>query len=188
MTPNEITNVAFWKGDAELIEDLYLRLLPRLRQKFGFDNPTAEDIIQQTLYKVFKAKKPIEGKLVDYLYVACRNNAIDYIRDKNKKKLSDWSEDSSDAGEENTFLLNEAAVEKNSTLLVMQQELEKLPETIQDMLAWKYGKEKSTYKEIVEKLNERGDDTNENTVRQRLHYYKRQLKNILLKLTSENDA
>ena len=144
----------------------YNQLMKREINKITRNKWDTDDVIQ-SVYIALIGKLPLlrtlsKPKLINYVIVASRNTALNYMRSLNKVEVISYDDDKADASQ----FISESSVEKEIFLRESQEDLiaawKKLDERSRQLIESKYVLEKSD-KEIAAELG-----VGENSVRMAL--------------------
>jgi RNA polymerase sigma factor (sigma-70 family) len=137
---------SFREGDKDSfrwIHDQMARPLLYFVENIIFSQPDAEDIVANAFYKLFHARAGLKSyeHVKRWLYVIVRNEAIDYLRLRNKQRQSshDLAYLASDVEEH-------AETERVKTVLLQSilAEIEKLPRQRRTILRYYFFEQKNT--------------------------------------------
>ncbi|MBQ7875259.1 MAG: sigma-70 family RNA polymerase sigma factor [Oscillospiraceae bacterium] len=131
----------------EFMANLYVSFYGKMKKKamtFVSDEHTAEEIMQETFIKLIENVDTVmnieKTKLPAYVYVAVRNTAFDYLRNKKRDKdfllLSDFDDEESFA--ESNVSEPETLFLQKENIRTLAKVLEKLPERDRIILESKY--------------------------------------------------
>lgn len=180
---NEEIIQKFWKGDVDINVEINKRLFSSICRKFNLNKEDAEDVIQQTLWELYKKrdKLTIEGNFYAYVYRACRNKAIDFVNRKkrNMQMVNEFTD--SQQLSANQFENEEIRTVEEERLLIVTKEFMRLSEKCRSLLHM-HIIDDLPYKEIVAIIaQDFKEHIEENTARQRAHNCRERLKKAIKK-------
>lgn len=114
------------------------------------DSVTAEDIVQDVFFEVWKKKDElnIQQSVIAYLKRACRNKTLNYIRDNNHK----WEEDVVLSDMENHEFSMDQILSAEELNVIIKDTIAKLPEKCGIVFSLSRFEDMS-YNEIAKELN-----------------------------------
>ena len=144
---------SFREGDKHAfrwIHDQMVRPLTYFVENIIFSHTDAEDIVANAFYKLFNAREGMKSyeHVKRWLYVIVRNESIDYLRARAKRKESQQDIAYLDAG-----IVEQAETERVKTMLLQAilEEIEKLPRQRKTILRLYFFEQKTT-SEIADQL------------------------------------
>jgi RNA polymerase sigma factor (sigma-70 family) len=149
----DVIMISFREGDKHAfrwIHDQMVRPLTYFVENIIFSKTDAEDIVANAFYKLFHARTGMKSyeHIKRWLYVIVRNESIDYLRIKAKRKESHHDLAYLEAG-----FVEQAETERVKTMLLQSilEEIEKLPKQRKTILRLYFFEQKTT-SEIADQL------------------------------------
>lgn len=145
-TNENATMVAFREGDKDAFREIYdclVRPLTYFVENIVFSQIDAEDIVANAFSKLFKARSDMRSieHVKRWLYVIARNEAIDYLRLRRKRRETHSEITYLDSEWSDHF---ETEHVKAAVLQGLLQEIEKLPRQRKTILRLYFFEQKST--------------------------------------------
>ena len=150
--------------------------LIRYAQRFTGSMETAQDVVQDTFFKLCVAEQAqVDGHLAPWLYRVCRNRALDVVKKEQRMRpLSDVEM----ATQASTAAPPNVAAENEETGAMIQAAMKALPDAQEEAFRLKF-QDRLSYKEI-------GDVTGQTTNQVRYHIHSA-LKTLREKLRGQLD-